>query len=149
MLLEGSLTGRVIGLGLRVHKQLGPGLLESVYEEALCFELQQAGISHERQVAVPVVYGAVQLPAGFRADVLVEDDLLLEIKSVESLSRLHDAQVLTYLRMTGRRIGLLMNFNALALKDGLRRFVLGAPVPVGPAGEPAHPRRDRTGRGDP
>ncbi len=149
MLLEGSLTGRVIGLALRVHRQLGPGLLESVYEEALCFELQQAGILHERQVAVPVVYGAVRLPAGFRADVLVEDDLLLEIKSVDSLSRLHDAQVLTYLRMTGRRIGLLLNFNALLLKDGMRRFVLGAPGPVGPAGEPAHPCRDRTGRGTP
>ncbi len=149
MLREPSLTGSVIGLALRVHRQLGPGLLESVYEEALCFELQEAGIRHERQVAVPIMYRSVQLPAGFRADVLVEDDLLLEIKSVESLSRLHDAQVLTYLRMTGRRIGLLMNFNALALKDGLRRFVLGAPVPVGPAGEPAHPRRDRTGRGDP
>ena len=125
VLREDSLTGTVIGLALRVHRQLGPGLLESVYEEALCFELQQAGIAHERQAAVPVVYGNVELPAGFRADVLVEDDLLLEIKSVESLSRLHEAQVLTYLRMTGRRTGLLLNFNTLVLKDGLRRFVRG------------------------
>lgn len=125
MLREPSLTGSVIGLALRVHRQLGPGLLESVYEEALCFELQEAGIRHERQVAVPIMYRSVQLPAGFRADVLVEDDLLLEIKSVESLSRLHEAQVLTYLRMTGRRTGLLLNFNTLVLKDGLRRFVRG------------------------
>lgn len=124
MLHSSHLTEQVIGRAIEVHRQLGPGLLESVYEEALCFEFTDAGIAFQRQVPIPVVYRDVRLEAGFRADVLVENSLLIEVKSVEALSRLHQAQMLTYLRLSGHRIGLLLNFNALRLRDGLRRFVL-------------------------
>jgi GxxExxY protein len=124
LLVGSALTERVIGLAIGVHKELGPGLLESVYEECLCFELAEAGLDCRRQVAVPVTYKGVCLDAGFRADILVEQDLIIEIKSIDGLLPVHDAQVLTYLRMTGRRIGLLMNFNSTRLKDGLRRFIM-------------------------
>ena len=124
MLVGSALTERVIGLAIGVHKELGPGLLESVYEECLCFELAEAALGCRRQVAIPVTYRGVCLDAGFRADILVEQDLIIEIKSVDSLLSVHDAQVLTYLRMTGCRVGLLMNFTTTRLKDGLRRFVM-------------------------
>jgi len=124
MLVHGELTEQVIGLAIKLHRRLGPGLLESVYEECLCFELQQAGIDFGRQIAVPVVYEGVLLEAGFRADIVVAHELILEIKSVDRLLPVHEAQILTYLRMSGYRIGLLLNFNALRLKDGIRRFVM-------------------------
>ena len=103
---------------------MGPGLLESTYEECLCFELQRAAIRFGQQVSLPVVYKEIKLEHGYRIDIVVEDDLILEIKSVERLSALHEAQMLTYLRLSGRKVGLLMNFNTVLLKDGLRRFVL-------------------------
>lgn len=124
MYADSGLTERVIGFAIAVHRQLGPGLLESVYEECLCFELAQAAFEFRRQVPVPVVYRGRSLEAGFRADVVVDHELILEIKSVEALLPLHEAQLLTYLRMSGHRIGLLMNFNVLRLKDGLRRCVM-------------------------
>jgi GxxExxY protein len=124
MLVCGELTEQVIGLAIKLHRRLGPGLLESVYDECLCFELQRAGIEFERQVTIPVVYEGVFLEAGFRADIIVARTLILEIKSVDRLLPVHEAQVLTYLRMSGYRIGLLLNFNALRLKDGIRRFVM-------------------------
>ena len=124
MLVMGELTDRVIGLAIDVHKQLGPGLLESVYEECLCLELAGAGLSCGRQIAMPVSYGNVRLDAGFKADIIVEGKLIIEIKSVERLLPVHQAQLLTYLRMTGCKVGLLMNFNTVRLKDGLRRFVM-------------------------
>ncbi len=124
MLLECALTKRVIGLAIDVHRQLGPGLLESVYEECLCFELAQAGIAFRRQVAIPIVYNETRLEAGFRADILIPPSLILEIKSVEAISPVHEAQLLTYLRMSGCEIGLLLNFNTLRLKDGLRRYAM-------------------------
>jgi GxxExxY protein len=124
MLVRGELTEQVIGLAIKLHRRLGPGLLESVYEECLCFELQQAGIDFGRQIAVPVVYEGVLLEAGFRADIVVAHELILEIKSVDRLLPVHEAQILTYLRMSGYRIGLLLNFNALRLKDDIRRFVM-------------------------
>jgi GxxExxY protein len=124
VLTGSALTEKVIGLAIKVHKQLGPGLLESVYEECLCFELADAGLTCRRQVAIPVTYRGIALDAGFRADILVDRDLIIEIKSTDALLRVHEAQVLTYLRMTGRKIGLLMNFNTVRLKDGLRRFVM-------------------------
>jgi GxxExxY protein len=124
MLTGNALTERIIGLAIAVHRQLGPGLLESVYEECLCFELAEAALEFRRHVSVPVVYRGQFLEAGFRADIVVAHELILEIKSVEALCPIHEAQLLTYLRMSAYRIGLLMNFNALRLKDGLRRFVM-------------------------
>jgi GxxExxY protein len=114
----------VIGLAIEVHRHLGPGLLESAYEECLSYELKQAGIGFRRQVALPVVYKDVRLDCGYRMDIVVEQALILEIKAVEQIVPLHEAQILTYLRLSGIRVGLLMNFNAIALRHGLRRFVL-------------------------
>ena len=119
-----ALSERVIGLAIDVHRQLGPGLLESVYEECLCFELKQCGLAFARQVQLPVEYKSVRLDCGYRMDVVMEGELIIEIKAVERILPIHEAQMLTYLRLSGRKIGLLMNFNSLALKDGLRRFVL-------------------------
>lgn len=124
MLVRSELTERVIGLAIEVHKQLGPGLLESVYEECLCFELAEAGVPFQRQVRVPIVYRDRLLDEGFRADIVVRDELILEIKSVERMLPVHEAQLLTYLRLTRHKIGLLMNFNMVRLKDGLKRFVM-------------------------
>jgi GxxExxY protein len=124
MLTGDALTERIIGLAIDVHRQLGPGLLESVYETCLCFELAQASIPHIRQAPLSVLYKGVQLDSAFRADVLISDEVIVELKSVEHLAPVHEAQLLTYLRMTCYRVGLLMNFNMLRLKDGLRRFVV-------------------------
>ena len=118
------LSDAVIGLAIEVHRTLGPGLLESVYEVCLGKELAAAGIAFQRQVAVPVFYKGDHLEVGFRADVIVEGELLIEIKSVEKLSPLHEAQLHTYLRLGGFPKGLLMNFNTKLLKDGLRRFIM-------------------------
>ncbi|MDH5556619.1 MAG: GxxExxY protein [Alphaproteobacteria bacterium] len=127
-LVDGSkrdpLTDRVIGSGIEVHRQLGPGLLESAYEECLCYELYTAGISFKRQVALPVRYKEVRLDCGYRIDIVVEEKLIIELKTVEILQRVHDAQLLTYLKLSGIRTGLLMNFNSAVLKDGIRRLVL-------------------------
>ena len=123
MLTHQALTERVIGLAIDVHRELGPGLLESVYETCLAFELKQAGIPFRRQVSMPVMYRGVRLQSGFRADLLIADDLIVEVKAVERLLREHEAQLLTYLRMSHCQGGLLLNFNALRLKDGLRRLV--------------------------
>jgi GxxExxY protein len=124
MLTGNALTKRVIGLAIDVHRELGPGLLESVYEECLYVELAEAAIAFKRQIAVPIVYRGRSLEAGFRADILVAQELILEIKSVEALMPKHEAQLLTYLRLSGYRIGLLMNFNVLRLIDGLRRCIM-------------------------
>src|SRR5690348_5008258 len=118
------LTERIIGFAIEVHRQLGPGLLESAYEECLCFELQQGGLSFRRQVPLPVTYKAVRLDCGYRLDVVVDETVILELKTVERLIPIHDAQMLTYLKLSGIRTGLLLNFNSPTLKDGLRRFVL-------------------------
>ena len=119
-----ALTERVIGLAIDVHRQLVPGLLESVYEECLCFELRQGGIQHERQVPLPILYKDVRLDCGYRMDIVAERELIIEVKSVERLLPIHDAQVLTYLRLSGQKIGLLMNFNTIMLRDGIRRLVM-------------------------
>jgi GxxExxY protein len=124
MLLHRKLTERIIGAAIEVHRTSGPGLLESIYKECLCDELDQAGIAFQREVMIPVTYKAKTLPLGFRADILVADAVILEIKAVAVLLPVHDAQIMTYLRMSPYRLGLLMNFHALRLKDGLRRFVL-------------------------
>ncbi len=124
MLEHGELTERVIGLAIEVHRTTGPGLPESVYSECLCLELAQAGIPFESQVMVPVIYGAPTIPLGFRADNVVANTIIVEIKAIASLLPSHEAQIITYLRMSQIRIGLLMNFHAMRLKDGLRRFIV-------------------------
>ena len=121
---DGNLTERVIGLAIAVHRHLGPGLLESAYEECLSCELRQAGVEHRRQVPLPVVYKDVRLDCGYRIDIVVRQQLIIEIKATERIVPIHEAQILTYLRLSGYKVGLLLNFNSVVLKDGLRRFVL-------------------------
>ena len=115
----------IIGGAIEVHRGLGPGLLESAYEECLCYELSKRGIAFERQVSVPVRYKEVKLDAGFRIDVWVERKVVVEVKAVEKLLPIHEAQVLTYLKLSDCRLGLLLNFNVEVLRDGIKRLVLG------------------------
>ena len=117
------LTERIIGCAIEVHRHLGPGLLENVYEEAVCVEFDLQGISYQRQVTLPVNYKGRAI-GEYRIDLLVEDAVVVEIKSVERHDPVFEAQVLTYLRVTGKKIGLLINFNSKLLKDGVKRFVL-------------------------
>ncbi len=119
-----SLTHRIIGLAMRVHTRLGPGLLESAYERCLCREFDHHAIVYARQVDLPLLYDGVALDCGYRADVIVSDEVLLELKSIEKILPLHEAQLLTYLRLSRCRIGLLLNFNTVSLKHGIRRRVL-------------------------
>jgi GxxExxY protein len=118
------LTERVIGLAIEVHRTLGPGLLESAYEECLCYELTQDRIDFQRQVPLPVTYKSVRLDCGYRLDVVVAKRLVLELKTVERLLPVHEAQLLTYLKLGQIRTGLLLNFHAPVLKQGLKRMVL-------------------------
>ena len=118
------LTEKIIGFAIGIHRDLGPGLLESAYEECLCYELEQGGLSFRRQVALPVVYKSVRLECGYRMDIVVEDQVIIELKTVERLLPIHEAQMLTYLKLSGIRTGLLLNFNVPALKDGIRRMLL-------------------------
>ena len=120
-----ELTEVSIGAAMEVHRALGPGLLESTYEMCLCRELSLREIPFERQVPIPVEYKGVKLDCGYRADIIIEGTILLEIKAIDSLLPVHDAQLLTYLRLGGWKIGLLINFNVELLKHGLRRRVLG------------------------
>jgi GxxExxY protein len=119
-----ALSERIIGLAIEVHRQLGPGLLESAYEECLCFELKQSGIAYIRQAPLAVMYKQVHLECGYRMDLVVESEIVIEIKAVERLLPIHDAQMLTYLKLSGYQAGLLLNFNSMVLKDGLRRLIL-------------------------
>jgi len=118
------LTEKIIGLAIEVHRALGPGLLESAYEECLCYELKENNVAFLRQVALPVIYKSVRLDCGYRMDIVVRDEVVIELKTVERLHPIHDAQLLTYLRLSGLKKGLLLNFHAPVLKDGLRRMVL-------------------------
>ncbi|MDR0872420.1 MAG: GxxExxY protein [Prevotellaceae bacterium] len=117
-------THKIIGCAIEVHKQLGPGLLESAYEECLAYELSKTGFKVERQVPVPVVYKEIHLDCGYRLDLLVENSVIIELKSVECLSPIHEAQILTYMKFANKKIGLLINFNVTVLKNGLKRYVL-------------------------
>ena len=121
-----ELSHRVIGLCLEVHRELGPGLLESAYEEALAFEFTQAGLVYERQRETPLLYKGVKLNCGYRLDFLVEGELIIELKAVTDLLPVHHAQLLTYLKLERRSLGLLINFNVPVLKTGVRRVVAGA-----------------------
>lgn len=118
-----ALTNRIIGLAIKVHRKLGPGLLESVYKHCLCWELHHAGLAFQREVPLPVAYEDVRLNAGYFADIIVEQAVLLELKSIEHILPVHEAQTLTYLRLSTCEIALLMNFNTAVLKHGLRRFI--------------------------
>lgn len=123
-LLYKELTGKIIDCAFKVHKQLGPGLLESAYEECLLQELKDCGISTGKQVPMPLVYNGRKLDAGYRVDILVEDKVIIEIKSVECLIPVHTAQLMTYLKLSGCKIGLLINFNVILLKDGIKRIII-------------------------
>jgi GxxExxY protein len=118
-----AVARQIVDAGLKVHRALGPGLLESAYEHCLAYEIGLRGISVRRQVALPVEYEGASLDAGYRLDLLVADAIVVEVKAVEALSRLHEAQVLTYLKLSGHRVGFLMNFNVALFKDGIRRLL--------------------------
>lgn len=124
MLKNEDLTARIIEAAIEPHKELGPGLLEGVYEGCLCRELADRDLPFERQKELPILYKGSELDAGFRLDIVVQGEVIIELKSVESLSRLHEAQLLTYMKLSGIGIGLLINFNVELLKNGIRRFVL-------------------------
>ena len=123
MLFE-KLTEPVIQAAIEVHKNLGPGLLESTYEQCLAHELQLKGIHFKSQLPLPVEYKGIQLDTGYRIDLLIEDSLIIELKSVEKILPIHEAQILTYIKLAKVKIGLLINFNVLKVKEGIRRFIL-------------------------
>lgn len=122
-LSENDLAKILVNIFIKVHRALGPGLLESVYESAICFELEKLEIPFNRQPEIAVYYEDVKMDVGFRADIIVEDKLIIEIKSVSSLSAIHHKQLLTYLRLTNMKLGLLVNFNEVLVKDGITRIV--------------------------
>jgi GxxExxY protein len=118
-----DLTGEVIGAAIEVHKALGPGLLESTYEERLCIELGLRNVPYERQKEIPIEYKGVDLGYAYRLDIVVPNELIVELKACESLEPIHEAQLLTYLKLSGIKVGLLINFNVPVLKDGVKRLV--------------------------
>jgi GxxExxY protein len=118
---ENEISSKIIGAAIEVHKQLGPGLLESTYETCLAYELKQMGLDVKQQQALPVVYKEVKLDAGYRIDLLIENKVIIEIKSVEALADIHTAQLLTYLKLKDLKLGLLINFNSVRVVDGLKR----------------------------
>lgn len=120
---ENELSKTIIGCGIKVHTALGPGLLESAYEECLYYELIKSDLYVEKQKALPLIYEDVHLDAGYRVDLFVEHKIILENKSVEALNDIHLAQILTYLKLSNCKLGLLMNFNVLQLRDGIKRVV--------------------------
>jgi GxxExxY protein len=120
---ENELSSLIIGCALKVHKALGPGLLESAYEACLLYELAKLGLKVECQKGLPLIYEEVNLECGYRLDLLVEHKVIIELKAVESLTSLHTAQVLTYLKLSNCKLGLLINFNVPLLKDGIKRIV--------------------------
>ncbi len=120
-----NLTEQIIGCAIKVHKVLGPGLLESAYEACLCFELRKQGLYVEKEKPLPLVYEEVKLDCGYRIDLLVEREIVIEVKSVDALANIHLAQVLTYLKLSNNRLGLLINFNVVLLKDGIKRVING------------------------
>jgi len=118
------ITERIIGCAIEVHKELGPGLLESAYEECLFFELKRMGLNTQRQVPVPIVYKDIKLECGYRIDILVEDRVIVELKTVDAFAPVHEAQILTYMKFAQKEIGLLINFNTTLLKNGIKRYRL-------------------------
>lgn len=119
-----DVTSGIIGAAIAVHRELGPGLLESAYEACLAHELVRRGFEIERQKGIPLIYGGIQLECGYRLDMLVNDSVIVELKVVERLEAIHTATVLTYLKLTRKRVALLINFHSALLKDGIRRIIL-------------------------
>ena len=124
MLIAEQLTEQIIGAAIEVHRELGPGLLESAYEQCLCHELSLRGISFQRQVRMPVRYKGILLDCGYCIDLIVADEVILELKCVDKIIPVHEAQLLTYLKLSGKRVGLLINFNCEVLRAGIKRMVL-------------------------
>ncbi|MGI6320712.1 MAG: GxxExxY protein [Bacteroidales bacterium] len=122
---ENEIATKVINCSIKVHKELGPGLLEKVYEEALCYMLRKEGLKVEKQKELPIFFDGVKLESVYKLDLLVEDKVIIELKSVESLSDIHLAQTLTYLKLGGLKLGLLINFNVSLLKNGIKRVING------------------------
>ncbi len=119
-----ELSNKVLGCAIEVHRELGPGLLESTYEQCLAYELTEAKIPFKLQVELPVEYKRIKLACGYRIDLLADDRLIVELKSVDQLLKIHEAQILTYMKLAAVRVGLLINFNVDVLRKGVRRFVL-------------------------
>ena len=122
-MFENEISERILGCAIEVHKALGPGLLESAYEECLFYEIYQLGLKVEKQKPLPLIYKEIKLEVGYRLDLIVENKVVVDIKSVEALNDIHIAQVLTYLKLSGCKLGLLINFNVLKVKDGIKRLV--------------------------
>lgn len=122
-MIENEISNKIIGCAINVHKQLGPGLLESAYQECLYYELKEAGLKVEKEKAMPIVYKDVKLDHGYRIDLLVENKVVVELKTVEFLTDIHTAQVLTYLRLGDYKLGLLLNFYVSVLKNGIKRLI--------------------------
>jgi GxxExxY protein len=120
---ENEISYKVIGIALALHKNIGPGLLESVYENALCYDLKLTGLQVACQVPMPFIYKEVKMEVGYRMDIVVEDKVLIEVKAIEALAPVHFAQTLTYLKLSGLKLGLLINFNTKTLKDSIHRIV--------------------------
>ncbi len=120
-----GITENIIGAAIQVHRALGPGLLESAYEACLAFELAKRGLRVEQQKPLPLIYEEIKLECGYRMDLLVEGLIVVEVKSVDGLAPIHEAQVITYLKLSGCKLALLINFNVTLLKDGIRRFING------------------------
>jgi len=120
-----DITEKIIGAAMAVHRELGPGLLESAYEACLAYEIARSGFSVERQKELPVIYRNVKLDCGYRIDLLVENKVIVEIKAIDKLAPIHTAQLLSYLKLSGCKVGLLINFNVKVLKDGIRRLING------------------------
>ena len=128
-----EITEAIIGSAINVHRELGPGLLESAYEACMVYDLGQAGLKVEQQKPLPILYQGVRLDCGYRLDLIVEDEIIVEIKAIEKLLPIHKAQLLSYLRLSDRKVGLLINFNVEVLKEGIQRVVNGfqdAPRPL-------------------
>lgn len=119
-----ELSNRVIGFAIAVHKELGPGLLENTYKQCLAYELAHAGIEYKMEAGLPVKYKNVHIDCGYRIDLLIEDQLIVELKTVDKIHPIHEAQILTYMKLSKIKVGLLMNFNVKRLKEGIKRFVL-------------------------
>ncbi|HOT88194.1 MAG TPA: GxxExxY protein [Bacteroidales bacterium] len=122
---ENEITEKIIGCAIKVHSNLGPGLLESAYKECLFYELTKSGLFVEKEKPLPLIYEEIKMDCGYRMDLLVENNVVIEIKSVDAINNIHMAQVLTYLKLSKCRIGLLINFNVLKLKDGIKRLIHG------------------------